>query len=160
MKYLEWLASTDLAMYIQSSPWGYYGLLGCHAIGMGVVVGSIFMLCVRVLGYSRGVPIELFDRLFKFAWWGFFLNLASGLLLFSMNGPNLIRDLPFVLKIGFILAGGIATFIFWRLIDAERFELNNEGTASKRVKIVAVLTFSLWLAAIIAGRLIAYTIEY
>lgn len=160
MEFLNWLAETGLATYIKESAWTYYGLLGIHAIGMGIVVGSVFMLCLRINGFSRGLPISVFDPLFRFVWWGFFANLGSGLLLFASNGPNLIVNTPFLLKIAFIVAGGIATMILWRKIEIERPALTAGTSASGALRALAVIDFTLWFAAIVAGRIIAYTIDY
>lgn len=160
MEFLNWLAETGLSTYIKESAWTYYGLLGIHAIGMGVVVGSVFMLCLRLNGFSGGLPIAVFDRLFRFVWWGFFANLGSGLLLFASNGPNLIVNTPFLLKISSIVAGGITTMVLWRRVEDERQTLMAGSSASSALRTLAMLDFSLWLAAIVAGRIIAYTIDY
>jgi hypothetical protein len=160
MEFLNWLADTGLSNYIKESAWTYYGLLGIHAIGMGTVVGSVFMLCLRINGFSKALPISLFDRLFKFAWWGFYANLGTGLLLFASNGPNLIVNVPFLLKITFIALGGVTTLIMWRRIETERSALMSGRAASGVLRLIATIDFGLWLAAIMAGRIIAYTIDY
>ena len=160
MQFLVWLAETGLATCIKESAWTYYTLLGIHAIGMGIVVGSVFMLCLRINGFSRHLPLSLMDDLFRYAWWGFYANLGSGLLLFASNGPNLIVNLPFLLKITFIIIGGVFTLLLWRKIEPEREALNQNRAASIGLKVIAAIDFSLWLAAIVAGRIIAYTIDY
>lgn len=160
MEFLNWLAATGLATTIKESAWTYYGLLGIHAIGMGMVVGSVFMLCLRLNGFSGALPISLFDSLFRFAWWGFYANLGTGLLLFASNGPNLIVNLPFLLKITFIVLGGITTMVLWRRIESERADLMAGDPATAATRTFALFDFALWLSAIVAGRIIAYTIDY
>lgn len=160
MEFLGWLAETGLSTYIKESAWTYYSLLGLHAIGMGTVVGAVSMLCLWLNGFSSNLPLKVMDDLFRYAWWGFYANLGSGLLLFASNGPNLIVNIPFLLKISFIVAGGVVTLVMWRKIEQERAGLMSGQPSSPALRAMAIFNFSLWLAAIVAGRIIAYTIDY
>ena len=83
MNFLIWLQDSALGTWVAGSIWGYPIVLACHALGMAVVAGTVTMICVRILGFARAVPLTLFARLSAVAWAGLVLNIVTGLALFS-----------------------------------------------------------------------------
>ena len=149
-----------MARWVVESDYGYYILLAGHAIGMGVVAGIMFMLSIRVLGFGKEEPLSVFTRLFPVDWMGFALNAFTGVVLFASNGRHLLENIPFDLKLAMIALGGVAVFALWRVVQTDEPFLAGTAAASSRTKVLAVLTFCLWTGAIIAGRIIGYTISY
>ncbi len=160
MEFLDWLSRSPLGTGVSENQVVYYGLLSGHAIGMSIVVGIIFVLGARVLGFARAVPIRTFEQLYRLAWAGFGLNLLTGLLLFAANGRHLFENTPFLLKLTFIALGGLALWAVSRSLAADPRDVAGEGRPSARSKSIAVVMLLLWTAAIISGRIIAYTIKY
>lgn len=160
MEFLDWLSRSPLGAWVVENQLVYYGLLSCHAIGMSIVVGIVFMLGVRVLGFGRAVPYATFEQLYRLAWAGFGLNFLTGLLLFAANGRHLVENPPFLLKLTFIALGGLALWSLARTLQAEPQGTSGGGRASTRAKTIAVIMVALWTAAILCGRIIAYTIDY
>jgi hypothetical protein len=160
MRFLEWLAQSSLGVWVSESGYAYYLLLAGHAIGMTIVVGTAFMLSARVLGFRKSVPIDIFDRLFQLAWMGFGLNALTGVVLFAANGKNLVQNAPFLWKLTFIALGGIALWFLAGAVERDQPRLAATGEASGQAKVFATITLACWTAAIIAGRIIAYTIKY
>ena len=158
MEFLQSLSQSPLFSWVSGQQLAYYSLLSGHAIGMGVVVGIVYMLCARVLGFT-GVPLAIFDRLYQLAWAGFVLNLITGLLLFAANGKHLIENTPFILKLTFIALGGVSLWGMSRALAAQPAGTAQVG-ASPQARVLAVVTLLLWTAAIVCGRIIAYTISY
>ena len=161
MTFLASLPENPIGAWVLSSDYGYYICLVGHAVGMAVVVGAVLMLCLKVLGFSKEQPLLQFEPLFVIAWAGFMLNAVTGLALFMANAPNLAKNPPFLIKISFIAFGGLCLWALWRGLMAERaVVVEAGGPASIRIKALAAATMALWLIAIMAGRLIAYTIDY
>jgi hypothetical protein len=185
LEFLIWLKSTSLAEWVLYSPWANPILLCMHASGMALVVGCGLMTSLRVLGYGRSVPLSLFERLIPFAWAGVALNAVSGMLLFISDGDRYIGNWTFQLKIGFILSAGIATWLLWRIllnegraqtgaplvgddwddgmraVGAQGIGIDAGGqveTFSPKARVAATITALFWISAIIAGRMIAYTL--
>jgi uncharacterized membrane protein len=142
-----------------------------HAIGMALVVGCGLMTCLRILGYGGSVPLSLFERLIGFAWLGVALNAISGVLMFLPDGDRYIVNWTFQLKIGFIVLAGLSTWFLWWTLGAERAfraadgpDPEEEAPApapyrfSVRARVAALVTASFWIFAIVAGRMIAYTL--
>lgn len=159
MTFLEGLTATPLSMWVLESSWGYYGLLSVHAIGMAGIVGSTFMLCLRVLGYARGVRVSDLARLRSLALWSFVANFVSGAIIYCSNAVQLTQNFTFQVKIISIVLGGIALGILWRMIQKSAGKDDPDYAFGIAIKVVAVATLLFWTIAIIFGREIAYTLE-
>jgi hypothetical protein len=168
VEFLIWLKETPLAEWVLYSPWVNPVLLCMHAIGMALVVGCGLMTCLHILGYGRSLPLSLFERLIAFAWLGVGLNAISGVLMFLPDGDRYILNWTFQLKIGFIVLAGISTWFLWRTLAAEGASRAGSGPGpgheaapfrfSARARVAALVTASFWIFAIVAGRMIAYTL--
>lgn len=154
MEFLQWLESTGISIWIRESFYGYYIMLNLHAIGMALVVGVVLMLNIRVLGYGTGVPLRVFDQLLTIGWIGFAVNAASGVLIFAAQGPRYLSNTPFLIKMLLILLGGLSMWALGRILRnaGPNAEVGGGGKA------FAVLSILFWIGAIIAGRVIAYTL--
>lgn len=157
MNFLIWLESTPLAEWVLYSAWSNPLLLSMHAIGMALVVGCGFMTGARVLGYADTLPLTLFSRLLVLSWIGVALNVTSGVLLFISNGHSYIVNWTFQLKILCILGAGIASHGMWRALRAG--ESSADSLQNTRARVAAFAMITLWLGAIVAGRMIAYTMK-
>lgn len=158
MEYLEYVQNTDWASDLQSSLYMYPLLLCIHALGMAMVVGTMATLSIRVLGYARAVPVSIFDTMLNVAWLGVALNAGSGAILFLINGVQLIQTWSFQLKLVLIVAGGVSVWLLWTRLRNEPGALLADRRASGRARVLAALTITFWFGAVIAGRLIAYTL--
>lgn len=145
----EWLENTPVAIWVGESLWAYPFWLSLHAIGLAVVVGIFAMRDLRLLGLFQGLEPVAFLALSRYAWIGFAINAISGVFLFTSQASTFVHSTPFLIKITCIAAGMVvAVVIQGRLRDGR-----TEGAG---MKIIALVSLSLWLGAIIAGRLIAY----
>lgn len=160
MKFLGWMYEFAISAWIRESDWGHPLMLCFHALGMAVVVGVVVVLSLRVAsGWPKGLTPESFDGLLRLAQIGFLVNFASGLILFIANGPSLTLNWTFQLKIALIVAGGLSVLLMWRMIKGPAGLAIAQGAVPMSARIVAALTIAFWLAAIVAGRYIAYTLQ-
>jgi len=157
MGFLEWLQNSRVGLWISESDWGYPIVLNGHAVGMAIVVGVVLMFCVRVLGYNKSLPATVFEKLLVVAWLGFALNAATGVLLFLGKAQQFIVNPAFLIKIGLIVCGGVSVWLLTRMFD-QNPAWAQENDMPSRAKIVAAFVIVFWLGAIVAGRLIGYTL--
>lgn len=155
MGFLTWLQETEFVQFLASDPYAYPIVLCFHAIGMATVVGLVWVMSLRVLGYPQLLPIPAFQQMSILALWGFAINALSGLLIFSTEATRIIDNTEFLIKMACILLGGLAA---WFMMRAAR-QLDPQAGFPLPVRIVAVLASLMWLLAIIYGRQIAYTIK-
>lgn len=151
------LETTELATWVAVSLWGYPIMLALHVMGLAVVVGIFSMRDLCLLGLFPGIQPSAFLGLGKLGWVGFIVNALSGFALFTSQATVFVDSVPFLLKIAFIVAGMVFAGIIQSRLRAEVGQ-DDSAEISKSTKIIAVVSLLLWLAAIIAGRLIAYIV--
>ena len=148
MDLLLWYENGLVGTFIRESIWGYPIVLSSHAVGMATVLGIALMLCLRVLGFARGITVTAFDKLFTVGWIGFAINLVSGIILFAGSASLYFFQWTFQLKIGAILVGGILLKVVMSAVRANKSESTQ--------KLLAAACMLCWLVGVITGRLMAY----
>ena len=154
---LLWLQNLRFAVWVAESDsiWGFAFALFVHAVGMGLTAGLAFVVCLRLLGVGKEIPVSALRGLFRIFWWGFYINLVTGFLLFTTDATNIARAPSLYVKL-ILLALGLFTVIrLRRFIDSDR----SDSAVPPSVRKTAVLCIVVWLGVITAGRLIAYEVE-
>ena len=155
----SWLETTVVANWVALSLWAYPALLSLHIVGLAIVVGIFFTRDLRLAGFVRGIDPRMFANLAPLAWFGFAVNLISGLLLFTSQATVFATNLPFLIKISCIVAGmALARVIHRRLRQQSVSSLQYMSALSDETSLrpLALLSLTIWIGAIGAGRLIAY----
>jgi len=153
----ELLASIEaspFSTWLRESPsvWAYPTVLTLHTLGLGVLVGANWMVDLRVLGFARAIPLGVLARAFPIMWAGFWLNAATGALLFVAD-PTKATTTIFMWKLA-IIAVGVALIL---LLKSKAYGRGVQmDRASTGVKAMAALSLAVWIAAIAAGRWMAY----
>lgn len=144
-----WLRESD-------SIWAFPTVLTLHTLGMMVLAGASSALDLRLLGIGRGIPIGSLRVLFPLMWGGFWLNLVTGSLLFCAYATTLGTVAMFFAKL-FFVAVGVVTIV---LIRREVYGTDAEPPAvSGAARGLAIASMLVWVAAITAGRLLAYVMD-
>jgi len=157
MGVLAWLESIPLAVWVHESPsvWAQPTVLTLHTMGMAVLVGASWMLDLRLLGIIRNVPLSAFRWVFRTVAIGLVVNVATGVLLFAQRATSLGTAMPFLIKMGLVIAS-IATLVPLRSLvfsaDADRREVSSSA------RLLAIASILAWSGAITAGRLLAYLV--
>jgi len=112
---------------------------------------------MRLLGLLRGIQPAAFLPLSKLASTGFIVNAVSGILLFTSQAVMFVNNVAFLLKIGFIIAGVVLARVIEAQLRGELAAADGDVVISGSTRLIALFSLSLWLAAIITGRLVAYT---
>lgn len=154
MTFFVWLQHTALALWIVQSEsiWAYPSILTAHTVGLAILVGAASVIDLRLLGVAPGVAVDQLEHLYRFVWAGFYINLASGLLLFIAEAADKAGQPIFVIKLALVF---VALFVTIRM-RREAFGHGTSATPSDRVRRLASVSLILWAAAITAGRLMAY----
>ena len=151
-----WLETTPIAQWVALSLWAYPALLSLHIVGLAIVVGIFSMRDLRLLGITKGIEPAVFISLGKLAWIGFMINALSGTLLFTSQATIFITSIPFLAKISFISVSMLLAIIIQARLSNLLVEDRNTSNVDRATRILAAASVSLWISAIIAGRLIAY----
>jgi hypothetical protein len=158
-QFAEWLSTTSPSVFIQNhNGWVIPTIQSIHIVGIAVVLGSVFMISLRILGWA-GMDQTLRQTTTRFGPWltgGLWLMLATGVLMVIGEPVRELVTFSFWLKM-FLVAVSTAFAVAFQ-VSLRNHEQSWEKTLVKRRSIrgLAILTFVLWLCIIILGRLIAY----
>lgn len=148
MDVLSWAEMSLLGDWIATSVWGYPIALTLHTVGMGTLVGIAFMICLRIWGLGALIPPSSLIIYWRVALAGFALNLLSGMALFFGSATSMWESWPFRIKLGLIVIGMATTHCLVLCLFHSRIHMGH--------KLVALGVFTVWVSALVCGRLIAY----
>jgi hypothetical protein len=134
-----------------STVWAYPTVLTLHTVGLAVLVGASWAVDLRVLGFAEGIPLAALERAFPAMWIGFWVNAISGALLFAADATTKGTTLLFMSKLG-LVGVGVATIVMIR----RTVYGHGEPRLGMAAKALAVASLVVWIAAIAAGRWMAY----
>ena len=157
MGLLEALNNSALSIYMRESLWGYPIALTCHAIGMGLLVGVVSILDLRVLGVFRTIPYPGLNKWFPVILVGFLVNLVSGTMLYLSDPLNLLKNWAFDVKIILVFVGLIVLLVMKStptFKNIGNMEAAAVGDSSART--LAIVSLIIWIAAVTSGRLTGY----
>ena len=150
------LEQTGFCTWVRESPsvFAFAGILLLHTIGMGLVVGIIAGIDLRILGFAPALRLAPFEKFFPILWLGFWVNAVTGTILLAADATTKLTNWDFYVKMVFI----VLALVNQRMIRNRVFRdpLIDKEPASTQAKILAVTSMILWLGAITAGRLLAY----
>jgi hypothetical protein len=154
---LSWLESTSLALWLRESPsiWALPTILTLHTVGMAVLVGTSWMLDLRLLGLGRNVPLSAYRWAFPTLAVGLFVNLVTGVLLFIKNPTTWGTAMPFLIKMLLVVAS-VATLAPVRSL-VRRDPAQRD--VSRDYRALAIASILAWAGAVTAGRLLAYLVQ-
>jgi hypothetical protein len=131
-----------------------------HFVGMAMLIGTVFTLDLRMLGFGKGFPIAPLEKLIPWGIAGFALNAISGYMFIAgwPEGPAAYLNNPALeWKIGFILVGGLNALLFhFTGISRKTEVLGANEDAPLSAKLVAAASIFLWVGVIYLGRMIMY----
>jgi hypothetical protein len=158
--FLVWLESTALSQWVTGSPsmLAFPAILTLHALGMGFAVGISAMVDLRILGVAPAVPLAEFRRFLPILWLGFWVNVASGILLLIGYPTKALTNPVFYLKLLFIGAGMLLLVRIARDAFADTGRpAAADAAVIRRQRRRAIASLVCWTGAVTAGRLLAYT---
>jgi len=156
MAWLQLLENSSWSVWLKGSPsiWGYPTLLFLHTVGLSFAVGPSLAIDLRILGVARRLPLAPFDAFFKVIWIAFAINAASGAVLFFSDATAKLANPAYLVKMACVAVAAVITIMIRRRVFDGSADEVLSGDGPSRYLAVASLVF--WLAAITAGRYIAY----
>jgi len=154
------IEESGISTWIRDSPsfFAYWFILSFHAIGMGLLVGASVVIDLRILGVARDLPLSPLKGLYAIIWAGFWIQVASGLLLLVAYPAKAFTNPDLYIKLTLI---GLAV-AFMQKLRTRVFNDFGLTEPEMMLKGKALATWSLvfWAGAVTAGRLLAYTYNY
>ena len=146
-----------LAVAMRQELWLYPSVQILHILGFVMLVGAIVMLDLRLLGFSRQLPVRgLARHLLPWALGALIVIVPTGLLMFVANAGDLVANRAFVAKLSLIFAAGINAAVFyagpWRTVG----QWDSGAATPAAARMHAALSLIIWTGVIACGRLLAY----
>nr|WP_194433717.1 DUF2214 domain-containing protein [Pseudoroseomonas ludipueritiae] len=149
------MAQWPVAVALRQSALAYPLVNAAHILGIGLLLGSIATLDLRMLGLFRAAPMAvLAPPLWRMAGCGLGLAAATGFLLFSTRPGAYLDNPAFLLKLG-LLALGLLNILALHLNPAWKRALAG-GEAGAALRLPALLSLLAWVGAVLSGRWIGF----
>jgi len=130
-------------------PWAYPMLEVLHILGLGLLLGNLTLLELRVFGLGAALPVQPLARLsLGLVCVGFGLAALSGLLMFGTQPQELLANRVFTAKMALLMLAGCNAAWFHARQSLQRLD----GMARLSMAMSAVL----WLLVLTCGRWIGY----
>jgi len=154
---LTWLESSEFSAWERSeSLWGWPFALTIHALGTALVIGMIFIINLRLLGFFETIPYTSLKRLFTVLWVAFAVQSLSGFALWMTKPTRYVVDAAFMVKILLVIVGFILSLYLYGTLKREAASWEAAGTVSSRGSKFIAPSLLVWCIVLIAGRLTAY----
>jgi hypothetical protein len=156
---LNWLSQLSISTFVRESNslFAFPGFLFVHTVGVSIVAGGSAMIAFPLLGMWPAASLKPLERLYPAIWFGFWINLITGLgLLFAAateKGLNPVLWVKLLLvTVGVVMMARIrSTYFKAPAVD---------HPVPSQVKAMCWVAIVCWFGAIIGGRLLAYVGGY
>lgn len=146
----QWLASAP-GMVDPVYPWVSAG----HILALGLLIGAITLLDLRLLGWFRSLALPPLARvLSRMAAFGLAAAILSGFALFSVQPSHYLDNAAFLAKLGLIFLALLNLAAVHALPGWRRMRAGRDVDWSLRV--TAATSLLLWVAVVLAGRWVAF----
>lgn len=150
------LNSTALSSIVMDNAVVFPALEMLHFLGLCLLFGSLLIVDLRVVGFTKVIPIQRVDVFIRFAIIGFSINLISGLLFVIGDSDRYLINIAFWIKMGVIILAGLNTLYFVRRIKPQMDAGVDSIDLKQGAHVVAWLSLVLWTSVIVLGRFIPY----
>jgi hypothetical protein len=155
------IEASSLGVAMRQWLWLYPSVEIVHLAGIGLLFGSIAVLDLRLLGFSRTLSVrQLARHVLPWTAASFALIVPSGLMMFTAHASDFIQSGVFVLKMGLVLAAGLNAALFhtitFRTADVWDSEEMRKLPPPPSARLAGALSLALWISVIACGRLLAY----
>lgn len=127
-----------------------------HIISVGLLIGAIVTLDLRILGLFRQYPLSIIaPPLIRVAAAGVCLAILTGVVLFSVRPVAYINNPAFLAKLG-LIALGLGNALLLNRSRSWQLVLDEKQGSRSRARVSALVSLTVWLCAVIAGRWIGF----
>jgi hypothetical protein len=151
-----WLESTAVSHFVNWSWWAWPTLESLHFVGLSLLFGTVVVFDLRLLGLLRQVPAAALARLIPWGIGGFCLSLLTGSLFFTGIPGMYLANPAFWAKCALLVAAGANVLLYNRLARRKVEELAPGEPMPALAELFGGASLVLWLAVLVAGRLIAF----
>jgi hypothetical protein len=153
---IDWLAQIPPAIWLQRSAFAYLLVNAAHIASLGVFLGAMVALDLRILGWGPSVPFaSVGPFLQRLAAWGLSFALLTGIWLFITQPAHYINNAAFITKVGLVIAG-VLNAAWLHAGPSWKHAVRTGAPLSNGLRAHALVSLLIWFGAIVAGRWIGF----
>jgi len=156
--FADWLSQTSVSLAIQTREWVIPTIQSIHIVAIAIVMGSSFMIALRVWGWA-GRDQTLEQTIARFAPWvtgALVVLLLTGTVMITGEPARELLALSFWLKMILVATGTAVMVGLRRSVSRRGAQVQLAAQGATRTRAGALLALLIWVAVIVLGRLIAY----
>ena len=153
---IDWILSTSLNDWVLSTYWAWPLLETLHFFGLSILMGSLLIIDLRMMGFFKGLSFQATHKLLPLVFFGFALNLITGILFLFGDPIRYAFHTGFQTKMVLVFLAGINALWFYLKINGPMHGWGSHEDAPMSAKIVGFLSLVFWFAILVYGRLIPY----
>jgi hypothetical protein len=156
--FFQWLNYLPFSVALREDDWPFPIIETLHILGLGLSVGVILWLDLRLIGVSlrRQTVTEVVTQLEPWAIRGFAVMFLSGSLLFLAEPLKCYTTIAFRCKAVMLILTGLNVWFFHAKVYPKVAEWDDAPIMPWQAKMVGYVSIFLWFGIIIAGRWTAY----
>ena len=156
--FCAWIERTPLSQAIQVTSWSVPAVQTVHILAIAAVMASVLMLNLRLLGVvGTDRPLaEVSARIRPVIWWTLPILLLSGAVLIVGEPVRSLENWVFQLKMILLVAVIIITLAYQAPLNKDSNFWDATSGRRSAIKLIALLSLTLWVGIVCAGRWIAY----
>ncbi|MCB1331617.1 MAG: hypothetical protein KDK28_20105 [Maritimibacter sp.] len=161
MTFLDWIETTRVALFIQTSSWAFPAIEVIHVIAVVLVFGTIAVVDLRLLGLAstRRPYLGVAGDGLRVVWIAFAVAVVTGLLMFSTQAGSYFENTYFRIKMLALLAAGVNMMVMEVVTsrDVARWGATTEVALPTAARAAGLLSLAFWTIVVVCGRWIGFT---
>ncbi|MGE0446322.1 MAG: hypothetical protein AB7P99_13920 [Vicinamibacterales bacterium] len=154
--FAAWLDATWLHDVVVNGPWMWPALETIHFLALGVMVGTIGVLDLRLIGLARRLPVAPLQQLVPWGVAAFAVNVVTGVMFVAGAPYQYFYNLAFQMKLLFIAAAGLNILIFYTRSARESFAVGAGEAVPLGGRIAGAVSLAAWIGVMYWGRMITF----
>jgi hypothetical protein len=152
---LAWMESTDLARFILETTWVFPTLETLHFLGLILLIGSIYVVDLRLLGIGSVAPVSDIMRFVPVSLVGFGINVGTGIMFLFADPFRYYPNLSFRLKMLAIVIAGL-NLLWFKYALHPKIHAADDTFPVATARTIALISLVMWTSVIVLGRIIPY----
>ncbi len=159
--FIAFFEDSSIADAIRENDLLFPSIESIHVVAICLVVGSIFVLDLRLLGFaSLDRPVgRLTSAVLPLTWSAFVVAAGSGFLLFMSHATKYLANGYFIAKMFLIFAAGLNMVVFHAVTARDLPKWEAQRLPPPRARLAGALSVLFWIAVVTCGRWIGFTMD-
>ncbi|MDB5863227.1 MAG: hypothetical protein JWO70_1033 [Betaproteobacteria bacterium] len=153
-----WLERTPMNEAIQTVHWIVPAVQTVHILAIAAVMSSMLMINLRLVGaIGRDQPLRPYSaRFLPVIWWALPVLLATGIVMIVGEPVRSLENTVFQVKMLLVISAMAITLLYQVPLNREPAYWTLTGVRRAASVALALVSMTIWIAIVFAGRWIAY----